>query len=301
MAIALALAASIGQQMILATPMGDYRDWITIDDLPEEAPQHIEVWIEYRLTVDENGKVTDCRTTDHSFGNVPDLDIYRRLTCELVRERATFRPARNSDFEPALSFFQAGQPWSSVAQGPTVVGVMPSAENWPKNPDGTSKHFRFDEFPKSTFHEGTRRMVLAHQRKPSVRVIAPTQDNNFLRTEDDVRGQALGKFQSLRRGARGAVPRNNPSSWVSIRDLPFDPSLIGQVSRRVTFNLTILRNGRVKGCRIVGTSGLPILDQTTCAFVSARARFKPALNEFGTPVESSYTNVVRWFWKPPSE
>lgn len=53
---------------------------------------------------------------------------------------------------------------------------------------------------------------------------------------------------------------------------------------------TVLPNGRVANCRIYQSSGNPELDTTTCALVTSRFVYRPALNRRGEPIpsESAY-------------
>ncbi len=92
---------------------------------------------------------------------------------------------------------------------------------------------------------------------------------------------------------RGASPKSAPGSWVSDRDYP--SAAIREEREGVTrFRLAIGPDGRVTGCEVTGTSGSTDLDGATCAKVSARARFIPALGHDGMPVAGSYAGAVRW-------
>lgn len=92
---------------------------------------------------------------------------------------------------------------------------------------------------------------------------------------------------------RGASPKSAPGSWVSDRDYP--SAAIRQEREGVTrFALAIGPDGRVTGCEVTGTSGSADLDAATCAKVSARARFIPALGNDGMPAAGSYKGAVRW-------
>jgi len=53
-------------------------------------------------------------------------------------------------------------------------------------------------------------------------------------------------------------------------------------------------HGRVKDCRVVKSSGYSILDKATCDLLTRRAKFSPATDEHGNPIE----DVVR---TPPVE
>ena len=63
----------------------------------------------------------------------------------------------------------------------------------------------------------------------------------------------------------------------------------------VILDLTITKEGRVRDCRVKQSSGYPILDDKTCAIMIERARFTPARNSLGEPVEDVYrTPKIRW-------
>lgn len=92
---------------------------------------------------------------------------------------------------------------------------------------------------------------------------------------------------------RAAAPQGSPGSWVSDRDYP--SAAIREEREGLTrFRLSIGADGRVTGCEITGSSGSADLDATTCAKVSSRARFVPALGGDGMPTTGSYAGSVRW-------
>lgn len=93
--------------------------------------------------------------------------------------------------------------------------------------------------------------------------------------------------------ARGASPKGSPGSWVSDRDYP--SAAIREEREGLTrFRLTIGTDGRVTGCEITGSSGSADLDAATCAKVSSRARFAPAMGSDGLPTSGSYSGSIRW-------
>ena len=63
----------------------------------------------------------------------------------------------------------------------------------------------------------------------------------------------------------------------------------------VIVDLRISAAGRVKSCRIHQSSGYPALDLKTCEIFLLRARFTPAKDEQGNPVEDNFrAPVVHW-------
>ncbi len=62
----------------------------------------------------------------------------------------------------------------------------------------------------------------------------------------------------------------------------------------VGFMLRINRAGGVTQCTVTVSSGTKELDDATCANVSARGLFKPALDRKGHPIEDIYSSRVNW-------
>lgn len=89
-----------------------------------------------------------------------------------------------------------------------------------------------------------------------------------------------------------AQPRGNPGSWATTDDYPAR-ALREERAGTTGFRVTIGTDGRVVDCQITSSSGSPDLDETACAKVKQRARFKPAL-ENGQPVQGSYSSRVKW-------
>ena len=63
----------------------------------------------------------------------------------------------------------------------------------------------------------------------------------------------------------------------------------------VVVDLVISVAGRVRSCRIHQSSGHQVLDLKTCEIFLLRARFTPAKDEQGNPVEDRFrAPAVRW-------
>ncbi|WP_298200182.1 energy transducer TonB [Novosphingobium sp.] len=92
---------------------------------------------------------------------------------------------------------------------------------------------------------------------------------------------------------RSATPLNNPATWVTTADYPSD-ALRANAEGITEFVLTIGPEGRVTECRIKGSSGSPVLDQTTCDLIRVRSRFAPARDPSGAAMAGTYSNRVRW-------
>jgi TonB family protein len=62
----------------------------------------------------------------------------------------------------------------------------------------------------------------------------------------------------------------------------------------VRVNLRIGTNGRVKGCKVIKSSGHRSLDLATCRNLQARARFTPATDDAGNLIENDYEYEMNW-------
>jgi TonB family protein len=92
-------------------------------------------------------------------------------------------------------------------------------------------------------------------------------------------------------------PRN-PGGWVTNDDYPPE-AVQGRMQGTVRFLLNIDATGAVTGCRVTGTSGWPLLDETTCVLLRERARFDPARDAKNKPIASIYSNKFRWEMPEP--
>jgi TonB family protein len=74
------------------------------------------------------------------------------------------------------------------------------------------------------------------------------------------------------------------------------PSSAIHANKSGTSHLAILvdETGKVADCMVVQTSGAASLDAKSCALVTERARFGPALNLSGQPVRASLLQRVSW-------
>ena len=84
------------------------------------------------------------------------------------------------------------------------------------------------------------------------------------------------------------------SGTIRDRDYPREASR-AKAGGEVEVRFTIEASGRVSGCRVSRSSGDASLDQTTCALIEERFRFKPATNAAGAPIASQYGWRQRWW------
>jgi TonB family protein len=91
-----------------------------------------------------------------------------------------------------------------------------------------------------------------------------------------------------------AQPLSDPQSWISSADYPAN-SIHGEEGRS-TVALTIGRDGRASQCGLVRSSGYHALDQAACRGLMRRARFRPANDRDGQPIETEVIREVVWRW-----
>ena len=89
------------------------------------------------------------------------------------------------------------------------------------------------------------------------------------------------------------TPKTNPGTWVPQHTYPRDALRAG-IEGAVSFTLNVGVDGRPTQCRVTSSSGNDSLDWAACENLIQRARFAPAKDKKGNPIESTYTNRVRW-------
>lgn len=78
-------------------------------------------------------------------------------------------------------------------------------------------------------------------------------------------------------------------------ELQYPPRALREgVEGDVTIRLTVTPEGAVRRCEIVASSGFTMLDEATCWQYTRFARFHPARDDDGNPVEEIYSQLVRW-------
>jgi len=95
-----------------ARPKGAMSGWVSDNDYPsaDMRAEH-EGRTAYRLSIDTNGKVTDCSITASS--GWPGLD---RATCDRITQRARFEPATNTEGERVAGTFTGAVSWRIPAE-----------------------------------------------------------------------------------------------------------------------------------------------------------------------------------------
>lgn len=85
----------------------------------------------------------------------------------------------------------------------------------------------------------------------------------------------------------------NLAEYFSGYDYPWMAAIKGQ-GGSVQFSLLIDRRGRVADCSVIEPSGVALLDAQSCAVLTERARFKPAIGTDGQPARDSAIGRIRW-------
>lgn len=90
-----------------------------------------------------------------------------------------------------------------------------------------------------------------------------------------------------------AQPRADPQTLISGKDYPA-PALRKGEQGTVRYLLEVGADGRVRGCRVTRSSGSSSLDAHTCRIMTARGRFRPAIDSTGNAVPSQEVQAVAW-------
>ena len=93
--------------------------------------------------------------------------------------------------------------------------------------------------------------------------------------------------------SRRATPIGTPGNWLTSSDYP-SAAISGGRSAVLQVRLEVDESGAVSGCHIqLQTRGDDFARQT-CALITRRAKFLPALDKDGKPIRSFYVSAVRW-------
>lgn len=95
-----------------------------------------------------------------------------------------------------------------------------------------------------------------------------------------------------------ATPIGNPGDWIPPNSYP--PAAKASAEEgRVSFTLTIDETGAVSDCKVTISSESPLLDESTCNFMTANARFTPPRDKKNRPMVSQWKSAVRWKLEVP--
>jgi protein TonB len=99
-------------------------------------------------------------------------------------------------------------------------------------------------------------------------------------------------------GSGSGTGGGSKAVWRSgtIRDSDYPKEAVrAKTGGEVEVRFTIQPTGRVTGCRVTRSSGDASLDATTCRLIEDRFRFRPATNNAGDPIASSYGWRQSWW------
>jgi TonB family protein len=112
------------------------------------------------------------------------------------------------------------------------------------------------------------------------------------RCEDDL-VESWGYDPKVMNGLKSPPMPISPELWFASKDWPAKES---KESGPARIRFTVGADGSVSKCALVATSGSKSFDDKACQTISAKARFKPAIDANGQPVATLYVwEVVRPF------
>jgi protein TonB len=82
------------------------------------------------------------------------------------------------------------------------------------------------------------------------------------------------------------TPLENPGSWLHANEIPVSAR---KESGSVAVKLDVDPSGKVSGCTIVESNAPAILNDAACATFTRHGRFKPARDDTGKAIGSTYT------------
>ncbi len=89
------------------------------------------------------------------------------------------------------------------------------------------------------------------------------------------------------------TPIGNPGAWIPADGYPAAARASAEEGR-VGFTLDVDDTGRVSDCKVTSSSGSPLLDETTCYFMSANGRFTRARDAKNKVVPGKWSSAMRW-------
>ena len=89
------------------------------------------------------------------------------------------------------------------------------------------------------------------------------------------------------------TPIGNPGSWIPADGYP--PAARASAEEgRVSFTLDVDETGRVSECKVTTSSGSPLLDDSTCNYMTANGRFTPPHDAKNKPITSKWSSSMLW-------
>lgn len=89
------------------------------------------------------------------------------------------------------------------------------------------------------------------------------------------------------------TPVGSPQNWITDDDYPKGALSRGEFGT-VRFTLVIDQTGKPTSCHVTATSGFVELDQMACAILLKRAKFSPARDAAGQPIQALFSSRFNW-------
>ena len=90
-----------------------------------------------------------------------------------------------------------------------------------------------------------------------------------------------------------AKPIGSPGAWIPANGYPPAAAASGEQGR-VAFTLTVDETGRVSECKVTKSSESPLLDETTCNFMTANGRFEIPRDKKNRPTTGTWSSAMTW-------
>lgn len=297
--------------------VGEPRGWILPADIPErfrtEARgeklqprfQHILGQIGIELSIDDRDAITDCRGT---YGHVALAPQF----CEVLRRRGKFRHALTLDGKPAPGTASLTIQFSVGGEG-AEIGLPPAPPapmGWPvTHARGIATMTRQPEWRRFSKVRDGRQSAIALLLESGTVLSC-----KLLRSSGDA-GLDAASCDAARTGAYAIEPaqtyaqlpmlvrwnRDGAQAMLPIRESYQRPTpasagelvVRGAAGSPAEAWLTLSQSGAVTDCRISLSAGGDAADVALCAAMRG-ARFNPASDVFGLPMESRYLAKVRF-------
>ena len=88
-------------------------------------------------------------------------------------------------------------------------------------------------------------------------------------------------------------PVGDLASLFNAKDYP-GTAILNRLQGTTTLQILVNDKGAVADCSVTGTSGNATIDAQSCAIITERARFRPALDAQGKPTRSSFSQRITW-------
>jgi len=93
--------------------------------------------------------------------------------------------------------------------------------------------------------------------------------------------------------SQAAQAKGNLNALFSTDDYP-QSAIRNEEQGTTAVSLTIGTDGRVSGCNVSSSSGSGALDSATCSVIKRRARFTPAKDQNGNPIQGTGSARIKW-------